>query len=416
MSSSKRTFRPKANRASGGHYIALALIILTAIFFRIQFNNVAEYSRADEAFYTGYARAMAESAGGFSTIVNNYLQDSGAWLFPHPARWGFILLTAGWTEMIGRTDTRALASLSTLAGILAVALTYLIGVEFLPRRAAVLAAAFSVTSPLQLAMGRRALQEEVHTCLILLTFWLFVRLLRREEPWTRDSWILFCATLFSLTFTMAIKESTLFVFPAFLITAVILRGWRTLISPITILFAASPLLYIAGFVLLGGTLAQFFQIVHIVQGAGVLENPYVPAYQSGPPHRVLIDFLVLSPLICLIAVAALGRLSGEGEGAARRPTGALAAATVAMILIFCLLPSKNIRNFTMGDPFIRLLAAWGVNDYVARWKEWGSSILVVLAIANAFVELWIFQEIFVNQQVYDPVTHQLLRALRMLPP
>lgn len=393
--------------------VALIVVMAAAAFFRIQFHNVAEYSRADELTYTNYATAIF--SGGLSaypTLIETYLNDPGVWLFPHPARWGYILLTGGWTRLLGNADTRALATLSTIAGILSVFLTYLIGVEFLSRRAALLAAALSVTSPLQLAMGRRALQEEVHCGLILLSFWLFVRLLKEDR--NRQSMALLVLSILSLTATLAVKESTIFVLPMFLVTALLLRGWEGLFSRTAPVLILPFFLYIAGFAVLGGTLAQFYQIIQIVQGSGVLDNPYVPAYQSGPPHRVLIDFMTLAPVVCLIAVAGFGRLSAVPPQT-QRPAVVLAAATATLLFVFCILPSKNIRNFTMGDPFIRLFAAWGANDYAERWREWGSTILVSVTILSGAVELWIFQTVFLKGGIYDPVTYQLLKALEMIP-
>jgi 4-amino-4-deoxy-L-arabinose transferase-like glycosyltransferase len=56
---------------------------------------------------------------------------------------------------MGDVSFRALATLSTIAGLLSVLLTYLLGAEFFSRSTALVSAALAAASPLQFALGRR---------------------------------------------------------------------------------------------------------------------------------------------------------------------------------------------------------------------------------------------------------------------
>ena len=73
-----------------------------------------------------------------------------------------------------------------------------------------------------------------------------------------------------------------------------------------------------------------------------------------------------------------------------------------IVIVHSLLWSKNLRYVVSADPFMRLLVA------SAFPRKWFVAI-------NAAVELALFYIIFVANNVYDPVTDELLRALHILP-
>jgi hypothetical protein len=75
---------------------------------------------------------------------------------------------------------------------------------------------------------------------------------------------------------------------------------------------------------------------------------------------------------------------------------------IGILVVHSLISSKNLRYTIPADPLMRLVVASAFPR---------KSFLVI----NAIVELALFHIIFIANDVYDPVTYELLRALRMVP-
>ncbi len=324
-------------------------------------------------------------------------------------RWGYFALTTAACRVAGTCDHRTLAWLSTVAGILCVPLAFLFGRDLVGARAGVLAAAFTSTSPLLLALGRRALQDEVFCAAALLAAWSFAAVARRRnDPKPR----LYAGAIGAATLAFAIKESFLFLYPALFAIFLVDRGWRRLRWQDGLLFALPPLLFFLGFCYLAGSFTDFFRIARIV--TSVMGAPYAAQHQAGPPHRILFDLFALAPLVCLLAtgaVAAIVYRPAEAPPGARR----LAAFLAGAVLVFGLLSSKNLRYVVMLDPTIRLLGAWSVVAHGLAPRGLGLGALGLVALVNAAAELPLFYFVFVRGGVHDPTTDVVLRALGALP-
>ena len=329
---------------------------------------MASFSPADETVYLRYTRVLA-GGNGYAHIVRMFFDDPNLWIFPNPLRWTYFETTSLLCRITGNCNYRTLAALSTAAGIAAVALTYVVGLQLFERRIALFAAALMATSPLQLAMGRRALSDEFFCALVLAS------IVTMRKPWL---WIIVT------TLTFGAKEQFVFIYP------VVLVFWWLRERKLRWEWLLPPCLYYLVFCFLSRDSTSFFRIAHIV--ASVMNAPYAAQYQSGPPHRLLIDFMAVAPLVTIafLIAAYIKR---------REPVLALAA---GILVVHSLISSKNLRYVISADPFMRLLVA---SAFPRKW----------FVIVNAAVEIALFYVIFVVKDVYDPVTDELLRALRMLP-
>lgn len=333
---------------------------------RLFLNDVAVYSPADETIYLRYAQT------GYPGIIPLYIADSRFWLFPSPLRWAYI----GLTSLFARS-ARDLATLSTVCGIATVALTYLLASKLFERRTALIAAALVATSPLQLAMGRRALSDEFFCAVVVGSL---AALVHDRVP----IWIALT------TFAFASKEQFLLTYPI-----VLLFWWLRDRQIRWVAWALPPFLYYAGFCLLARDATTFFRIARLT--TSTMGAPYAAQFQSGPPQRLLIDLMAVAPLVTIAFLAA--------AFATRTPEQRRLLLLGGGILVaHSLLSSKNLRYVITADPLMRVLVATWLPD--RRW-----TILALLA--NAAVELAVFWTIFMRGGVYDPVTHELLRALRM---
>lgn len=378
----------------------LAAILLAAAVLRISLNNVSAYSPADETVYASYTQTLTERGfvQGYPEIVRAFVEQPRRWKYPSPIRWGYFLLTTFAAETYGSSDPRAIAWLSTIAGLLVVPIVFFLGRRLFNERTALLAAAFTAVSPIELALGRRALQDEVFCLAVAASLALVIVALEGADRNVRAPWI--AAAIAALTMAFAIKESFLYLYPAFLALPLLYKKPRAIA-----MFVAPPALYFLGFAALAHSPRDFVRIGRIITTA--MAEPYVLQYQGGPPHRLLIDFLIASPLVALLAGAAVvGVALARDRG---RSETALVAFLVIGAAVFAVVPSKNLRFYVMLDPVIRLLAAW----IVARTLR--TSTLVAIAACNAAIELELFRATFIDGGVYDPVTQSMLEALGAVP-
>ena len=141
------------NRLTGSERTALFVIITFSAVLRLWFNDVTEYSPADEAVYAGYTRTLVERGfvNGYPEITRAFLDEPRRWVYPSPLRWGYFALAIVSASAFGSAEPHALAWLSTLAGILVVPLVFILGRRLFGTRAALLA-----------EIGRASCRERVY--------------------------------------------------------------------------------------------------------------------------------------------------------------------------------------------------------------------------------------------------------------
>jgi 4-amino-4-deoxy-L-arabinose transferase-like glycosyltransferase len=386
----------------------LFLILIAGAALRIAVNDVEEYSPYDEAVYVRTTAFLSQHGWtSYPALVRDYLANRETWLYPHPMRWGHFALTTLACTLSTKCDARTLADLSTVAGILSILLTFLLGRELLGAEVALIAAALTVTSPLQLAMGRRALQDEVFCASVLLTLWLCALVVRSTKATSRRRLLLTTASVAAMTMTLAVKESSVLLYPALLLFLFALApSPRSQALPgIAALFVLPPLFHAAVTIALCGGLKTYFNLLNIVMTtASSINSPFARQYSSGPFHRPLFDLVILSPLVMVLAIAGASR-SGRD-----RALNALSLFAAATLIVFGLLTLKNVRYVIPVDPVARLLAASVLATLPRR------PLLVLGAIGViATTELRLFYALFEMANIYDPLTESLLRALNAIP-
>jgi 4-amino-4-deoxy-L-arabinose transferase-like glycosyltransferase len=376
-------------------FLLAPLLVLSAA-LRIAVNNVVTYSRADETVYLLYAKA------GYPQIVRMFLDDPGMWVLPNPLRWAWIGTASIACSVSGECTHRTLASISTVAGIIVVGLTWVVARELFGTRVGLIATALAATSPLQLALGRRALADEFFCAAVLLSIATLLSYLRTRHPGWLAAWI--AAT----TIAIAAKEQFLFIYPVLLLFWW-LRSRRAGFTELAA-WAAPPLLFFAMYCVLARDVPSFFSIVRIITSS--MTAPYAEQYQSGPPHRMLLDLMAVAPIVTIVAMAALVTCALRNSSSELRHIALLAA---GMFAVHALLPSQNLRYIAPVDPLLRIIAAAFVAGALFAGERRAPKWLAAILLINAASELALFHRIFVVAQVYDPVTDNLLRALKMLP-
>jgi 4-amino-4-deoxy-L-arabinose transferase-like glycosyltransferase len=385
--------------------LLFAAILVAGALLRIAWNDVADYSPADESVYTGFTAFLHDHGWrAYPVLTQHYLANREAWLFPDPLRWGYLALSSVAVAIAGHCTPQVLADLSTTAGILSIALTFLLGRELLGDDAALVASLLTATSPLQLAMGRRALQDEVLCAAMLLTVWLLVLLVRNPERGRRRT-LLIVSALLATTLALGIKEAFPFYFPPILAMLWLIAPQPRLrsLAPVAAILTGSALLNAAIFSILARSTTAYVAVWRAA--TSTIAAPFAVQYQSGPMHRPLFDFLLLAPIVMLLAIAAAAR------GINRPPVAALVMFAVVALVLFGLFSSKNVRYAIGVDPILRLLAAWLIVNLPRR--PWLPLAMLVLI---ATTELQLFSTVFKEYDVYDPTSANLLEALHVIPP
>lgn len=414
MSAMLETFQNRV-RLVRSPWLILSLLVIIGAVLRFVVNDVATYSPADEAHYVDVTRWLSrEGLSAYPKFVSTYLEGEAMWLSPTPLRWGYFSLTTLTCSVVTPCDGRAIAWLSTIAGVLSLVLTYLLGQKLVGRQAALVATAVTIVSPLQLALGRRALQDEVYNAAFLAAFWTFTRLFDANDQDSsavikrRWAWFIAASTL-----AFSIKESFVFPYASLVVLHLFARTVRTIQLAEVGAFLVPPLLFCLGFVLLGHDPSAIANILRLQEAS--FTSDYSLRYQSGPAHRPLFDLFLLAPVVCVVATGAMAKITERlREGGRERW---LAGFLILTLAAFMGLP-KSLRFVVILDPVLRLLAAWFVVNHASFGKISGrgkATIMGLFMAINGFVEYSLFDTIFRRRNVYDPTTFDLLNALGAIP-
>lgn len=400
--------REQDGTLSNGQLALIIAIVIVAALLRIWWNDVPRYSPADETVYADTTRQLLHDGffHGYPSVVASFLSDPGMAVYPSPLRYGYFALSTLTAGIAGHASPDVLAGLSTLCGILMVPLVFFLSLRLFGKRAAMVAAAFTAFSCIELALGRRALQDEVVCFVVFLALTLLLLTLEDDSRGSASRLALLVGAIAAMTLAFAVKESFLLLVPALLAVLLVYRRPRQLRLRHAMLFLLPPLFYYLGFCALAHDFTSFFGLGRMVTSA--MTAPYVVQYQGGPPHRLLFDYFITAPFVSLLATAAVA-IVAMGTSSGRRERS-LALFLVISLAVFGVLPSKNLRFTVMVDPVVRMLAAWFVATRGFRVRT-----MVAAAAANAAVELELFYRIFAQGGVYDPVTQELLKAVGALP-
>lgn len=171
----------------------------------------------------------------------------------------------------------------------------------------------------------------------------------------------------------------------------VLCFWRGFRRSDVLLWAIPPALSFSVFCALAGDVTTLFKIVRLT--TLTVNEPYAVQLQNGPPQRLLIDLMALAPLVTIAFIAAA--VSDRGK---------VALIAAGIIVLHSLMTSKSVRYVVSADPLMRIA--------IAAWLPVRARTLVL---ANAVIELALFYGIFIVGDVFDPVTVNLMRALKMIP-
>lgn len=415
----------RTSRVDSPSIIVLCLILVIGLFLRLPFHAFQDSPlRAlsgihptpafsgigfDEGLYRGYVNVLIK--GGLSSypaIVEHYIQLQATLpgsILP-PGRFLFIFSAYLWHVLVGTEALSALRDVASLFSILTLVMSSIIAWRLRGPSTALVVAALMSVAPTQLHMSQHALVDGFFTFWALLCLWALWENLQTPR---NIIWLLLYAL--SLSLLVLTKENAFFVWIA-LVAIIVTNRWLHFGGVTRELILATlvgPLLGVAVLVWLAGGADVLFSMFQLSVSKNY-QLQYAILTGDGPWHRYLIDLLIVSPIVLLLAVGAVIRLNTS-----KKPEIFVAVFIAASYLVMCNIKyGMNLRYANMWDMPLRLLAADQIMALAALAKRYRFWTAVAIVVAICLVEFRQYIVLCVNYPLYELVSDQLLRALRIL--
>ena len=396
------------------NYEIIIILLLLASVFMIIFPTIryVEFAdRADEGYYFRYAYTIANKGlVEFRNLFTGYIQNKENWVYPNPLRVGSIFITSLWFRLFG-SSFLALAYLSFLSYLLFVIINYIFCSRVFDRETARNLSFLIIFSPLNMAMSRRALSDSLTTLFLGLSIWLFLEMIYKDKGILKR--ILFLA---AFTSSILIKETcALLAIPFSLFLIIYKTRFKAKVkwSNLLYLLVYPAIIILPVYLLSSGSMLKIIEVARVVSSA-VESNRYAVFYGAGPWFRYLIDFMLLSPWILVLAIGYVFYLAAKLEKIEIREGYFLTILLVTFFLFNFL--TKNIRYIMFLDLPLRLFAVLMLKKITERISPRVSSILTFGLVALISLSDYInFSNLFLENGIYDPITFWLLKFRGIIP-
>jgi 4-amino-4-deoxy-L-arabinose transferase-like glycosyltransferase len=262
-------------------------------------------------------------------------------------------------------------------------------------------------APTQLHMSQHALVDGFFTFWATLVLWSLWENLRAPQDWR---WLLLYTV--ALTATILTKENAFFVWVA-VVAILIANHWLKFGTVTRELFLATVVGPTLGVVLLGmlaggaGPLIATYQL----SVSKNYELKYAILTGDGPWHRYLVDLMLVSPIVLLLAIGSVFNLRR-----ARKAEWFFLIFIAASYLVMCNIKyGMNLRYANMWDlplcvlAFSQLVVLIG---FVAQ--RWRSIALFAAVGLTCALEMRNYVVLAVEYPLYELVSPELMRGLKIL--
>ncbi len=392
-------------------YDLLFFLVLAVSFtlVSVSLKQVYFFKKADEGLYLNYAAHINNKGiSGFRDFFNNYFDKPEYRLTQNPLRVGFVILSAISLKIFGNSFF-SLTFLSLFSFYLFLAFSFYFVKKYFGKKIALLFIILLAFSPLNMAMARRALSDATANLFISFAVLLFFE--------NRIEKKIYKTVLFVMLYVAAIlvRENSVLLsifFASYLLKGAITAKKYLKLSDclvITILpFSIAGIVYVT----LSGGISQFIKIVISIATSREV-NDYAVSMFSGPWFRYLIDFMLLSPWVSLLAIGFFFHSIFKNEQ--QEPIVYLSLFSVVLLFIYGNLAWKDVRYLMVLDMPIRLFAVLMLCDLAELiLKKKAFKVLIILVIVISAIDYSNFNYMFVKQGIYDPVSILLLHAAHII--
>lgn len=383
--------------------VAFGVLVLIGIALRVYPSSSYHAIGFDEGLYRNYVNEL--SHGGLSSypdIAEHYVERQRqlpSAILP-PTRFLYVFVAYVWQELSGADALTALHHTSTLFSVLLLVAAGVFAWRLGGARVGLAVLALMSCAPTQIHMAQHALIDGFFAFWATLTLWFLWENLRRPNDWR---WLIAYAA--ALALMVLTKENAAFAYFG-LVVVLATNRWLSfgqVTSKLLLLIFAGPLIGVVALAWLCGGLQTLIDTYRLlVSKASVL--PYAIATGDGPWYRYLVDLLLMSPLVLLLAWGSLFRLRSEDK-----PSLYLVVFIAATYLLMCNVRyGMNLRYTNMWDMPLRYLAVVCLTSIAPlRYLALAVALLCLFDLHQYYV-------FFVQHDLYELVPGGLLHALNIL--
>lgn len=363
----------------------------------------------DEHLYREYVDTFSKHGlASYPLVVDAYIKEQAAAhkaLLP-PLRFLYIFAGTLWKNTCGTDALLALRNVSSLFSVL----TLLAATGFAWRARnlpfAIGVAALVGFGPMPLHMSQHALADGFFAFWALLCLWMLWECFRNPRDWR---WLIGYAL--SLCCLVLTKENAFFAFVG-IGAIIVLNRWLAIGIVSRELLVATFLGPLVGVTILiclaGGLTSAITTYRDLVHEAEQLD--YAVLTGDGPWYRYLIDLMLVSPIVLLLAAGAVLQLDGT-----KKLELFCTIFIAASYLVMCNVRyGMNLRYGNMWETPLRILALSQLSTLAFRLPKRRTLLLTGAVALLCAVELRSYLTLTTQYPLYELVTEQLMRALQIL--
>jgi len=397
--------------------VLLAMILLFAFgtFVRIYPSAGFKGIGFDENLYQmNVARLKQVGVLYFPEIVQAHIdkQTKMEMAILPPTRFLYVFLAYLWSSLFSMEPWPALRAISCLFSIFLLALSTLFAWRLGGQNYGLAVLALMSAAPTQIHMSQHALIDGFFAFWALLTVWLLWENLHREN---HPGWLLvYAASIAAMVLT---KENSFFVFISVLglLAATHLLKYGTVTRNLLIATFAGAAFGFVFLVALSGGVKPFVETYRLLV-VKAEQLPYAIQTGDGPWYRYLVDYLLMSPVVLLLAIGTIFSLRRDDS-----PSWYLVLFVVFSYIIMTNVKNgMNLRYTNMWDMPLRFLAAtqlFAVSERLSRtFHRSPQFVAILLFAALCTLELRQYSIFFVKNDLYELVTMELMRPINIVKP
>jgi 4-amino-4-deoxy-L-arabinose transferase-like glycosyltransferase len=324
-----------------------------------------------------------------------------------PVRFLYIFFAYVWHEIFGSETLSCLKNVSAVFGMFTLLLSAIFGARLGGTGYAIGVGALMAFAPTQLHMSQHALVDGFFTFWAMLVLWSLWENLRAPQNWR---WLVLYTI--ALTATVLTKENAFFVWVA-VVAILMVNHWLKFGAVTRELLLATVIGPALGVVLLGmlaGGVASLVATYHLSVSKNY-ELKYAILTGDGPWYRYLVDLMLVSPIVLLLAIGSAFNLRR-----AKKQEWFCFLFIAASYLVMCNIKyGMNLRYANMWDLPLRVLAFSQILvliGFVAqRWRS--IALFAAIGLTCAF-EMRNYVVMAVEYPLYELVSPELMRGLKIL--
>jgi hypothetical protein len=207
------------------------------------------------------------------------------------------------------------------------------------------------------------------------------------------------------------KENSFFVWVALVVLLVTNRWLQfgTVTRELVIATLLGPLLGVVVLIFLAGGMNVFVQSYQLSVGKN-FQLHYAILTGDGPWYCYLVDLLLVSPIVLILALGTIFRLNRT-----MKPELFMSIFIAASYLVMCTVKyGMNLRYANMWDLPLRFLAFSEIVALASWAKKYQGAIIAAAVALLTAIEFHQYIVLAVRYPLYELITHDLLEALQIL--